>query len=66
MRDYTIGDIELTEEKIIELTAVRRSYKTWPKQSQWPLIELPQIPQWLLTEAVNHGYIMPDWPPEGY
>lgn len=66
VRDYTIGDIELAEEKIVELAAVRRSYKTWPKQSQWPLIELPYIPQWLLTEAVNHGYIMPIWPPEGY
>ncbi|CND78528.1 hypothetical protein [Yersinia kristensenii] len=62
--DYSIDDAPLTAEQRSELTKTRLLFKQWPTQEGWPLIELPDIPQWLLIESVNHGYRSPDWPPE--
>ncbi|EEO83653.1 hypothetical protein YPH_4292 [Yersinia pestis biovar Orientalis str. PEXU2] len=28
----------------------------------WPQVELPELPQWLLIEAMNQGYCIPNWP----
>ncbi|HDL7338297.1 TPA: phage tail protein [Yersinia enterocolitica] len=62
--DYSIDDTPLTEVQRTELTAIRTAYRVWPTQDDWPLIELPELPQWLLVEAVNQGYFVPTWPPE--
>ncbi|OVZ93422.1 phage tail protein [Yersinia kristensenii] len=61
--DYCIDDTPLAEAQRTELLAIRSSYRTWPTAENWPLIELPELPQWLLIEAVNQGYIVPTWPP---
>ncbi|WP_145588558.1 phage tail protein [Yersinia aldovae] len=62
--DYCIGDTPLTKAQRTELTTTRAAYRAWPALENWPLIELPELPQWLLIEAVNQGYIVPTWPPE--
>ncbi|MDR4896721.1 phage tail protein [Yersinia kristensenii] len=61
--DYSIDDAPLTAEQRSELTKTRLAFKQWPTQEGWPLIELPELSQWLLVEAVNQGYIVPTWPP---
>ncbi|HGF6567512.1 TPA: phage tail protein [Yersinia enterocolitica] len=60
--DYSIDDKPLTEAQRSELTATRAVYRAWPTLANWPLIELPALPQWLLIEAVNQGYRVPVWP----
>ncbi|EMY0610127.1 TPA: tail fiber assembly protein [Yersinia enterocolitica] len=60
--DYSIDDKPLTEAQRSELIATRAAYRSWPKLANWPLIELPELPQWLLIEAVNQGYRVPVWP----
>ncbi|HHX7277447.1 TPA: tail fiber assembly protein [Yersinia enterocolitica] len=60
--DYSIDDKPLTDAQRSELIAVRATYRAWPTSANWPLIELPALPQWLLIEAVNHGYRVPVWP----
>lgn len=60
--DYSIDDKPLTDEQRGELMAVRLAYKAWPAVANWPLVELPELPQWLLIEAVNNGYWVPVWP----
>ncbi|WP_233420383.1 phage tail protein [Yersinia bercovieri] len=60
--DYSIDDIPLTTQQRDELTTTRAAYRAWPTVENWPLIELPELPQWLLIEAVNQGYIVPTWP----
>lgn len=60
--DYSINDIALTEAERTELLSVRQDFKKWPNQEGWPAIELPKIPQWLLIEAANNGYIAFEWP----
>lgn len=60
--DFSVDDIPLTESKRSELIATRAAYRAWPTLADWPLIELPDIPQWLLIEAVNKGYRVPIWP----
>lgn len=67
--DYSIGDVPLTEDQRRELIATRAMYRTWPTLAGWPLIVLPAIGKfdkshWLLVEAVNNGYVVPEWPPE--
>lgn len=67
--DYSIDDAPLTESQRSELITARLAFKQWPTLAGWPLIELPVISQpdksrWLLTEAVNNGYVVPVWPPE--
>ncbi|EQB2038605.1 phage tail protein [Yersinia enterocolitica] len=61
--DYCIDDIPLTQNQLTELATVRAAYRAWPTLEGWPLIELPELSQWLLVEAVNQGYIVPTWPP---
>lgn len=61
--DYCIDDIPLTTAQRDELTTTRAIYRAWPKLELWPLIKLPELPQWLLIEAVNQGYRVPVWPP---
>ncbi len=61
--DYSIDDSPLTDTQRAELTATRAAYRAWPTVENWPQVELPELPQWLLIEAVNQGYIVPDWPP---
>ncbi|CND23623.1 phage tail protein [Yersinia pseudotuberculosis] len=60
--DYSIDDMPLTSEQRRELAETRLAFKTWPTQENWPRIELPDIPYWLLIEAVNQGYRVPVWP----
>jgi len=60
--DYTIADMKLSDEQLQELFAVRSAFKRWPTSEGWPVIELPEIPQWILIEAVNNGYVVYDWP----
>ncbi len=60
--DYCIDDLPLSEAQRSELIATRAAYRSWPTLSNWPLIELPELPQWLLIEAVNQGYRVPVWP----
>lgn len=60
--DYTILDQPLSGEQSTELATVRETFKKWPSQEGWPQIELPEIPQWLLVEAVNNGYVVYNWP----
>ncbi|EPT8339409.1 phage tail protein [Enterobacter hormaechei subsp. xiangfangensis] len=62
--DYTINDTELTEDEREELMSVRLTFKKWPTIDGWPGIALPDIPQWLLVEAVNNGYRVYSWPEE--
>lgn len=62
VQDYTIDDVPLTEEQKAELVEVRLEFKRWPSVDGWPNINLPEIPRWILIEAVNNGYIVPDWP----
>ncbi|MCW6551168.1 phage tail protein, partial [Yersinia ruckeri] len=62
--DYSIDDAPLTEPQRRELIATRSAYRAWPTVENWPLIELPDISQWLLIEAVNQGYRVPVWPQE--
>ncbi|EPD1595154.1 phage tail protein [Yersinia enterocolitica] len=62
--DYSIDDTPLTEIQRTVLTTTRAAYRVWPTLEDWPLIELPEPPQWLLIEAVNQGYRVPVWPPE--
>ncbi|WP_145554843.1 phage tail protein [Yersinia canariae] len=64
LSDYCIDDAPLAAEQRTELTETRATYRAWPTQENWPLIELPELPQWLLIEAVNQGYRVPVWPPE--
>lgn len=61
--DYSIDDTPLTNTQRTELTANRAEYRAWPTVESWPLIALPELPQWLLIEAVNQGYRVPVWPP---
>ncbi|WP_145588500.1 phage tail protein [Yersinia aldovae] len=61
--DYCIGDTQLTEAQRTALMEARTAYRSWPTVESWPLIELPELPQWLLIEAVNQGYRVPAWPP---
>ncbi|HDL8115219.1 phage tail protein [Yersinia enterocolitica] len=60
--DFSINDNPLTADKLTELIATRAAYRQWPTLDNWPLIELPELPQWLLVEAVNQGYRVPVWP----
>ncbi|HDL7334537.1 TPA: tail fiber assembly protein [Yersinia enterocolitica] len=60
--DYSIDDSPLTDEQRSELMAVRLAFKAWPIVTGWPLVEMPELPQWLLIEAVNQGYRVPVWP----
>ncbi|ORM50743.1 tail fiber assembly protein [Mixta calida] len=60
--DYTINDISLSDEQREELLKVRASFKTWPNDDGWPKIALPEIPSWILIEAVDNGYVVPVWP----
>lgn len=62
--DYSIGDVPLSEEQRAQVLAARQAFKAWPTQLNWPLIDLPELPYWLLIEAVNRGYRVPNWPPE--
>lgn len=62
VEDYTINDIPLTGEQREELLKVRSSFKVWPNAEGWPLIQLPEIPSWILIEAVNNGYVTRVWP----
>ncbi|EMY3532207.1 phage tail protein [Yersinia ruckeri] len=67
--DYSIDDIPLTSTQRTELMVTRAAYRSWPTLAGWPLIELPVIGEsdksrWLLIEAVNNGYVVPEWPPE--
>ncbi|ELI7915165.1 tail fiber assembly protein [Yersinia enterocolitica] len=64
--DYSIDDSPLTDEQRSELMAVRLAFKAWPTVTGWPLVELPELPQWLLIEAVNNGYRVPVWPDAAY
>lgn len=66
--DYSIDDEPLTEDQRRELIATRLAFKQWPMLADWPLIALPVMGEldksrWLLTEAVNNGYVVPVWPP---
>ncbi|WP_235895050.1 MULTISPECIES: phage tail protein [Yersinia] len=61
--DYSIDDAPMSAAQRAELTATRALYRAWPTVESWPLIELPELPQWLLVEAVNQGYRVPVWPP---
>ncbi|PHZ33730.1 phage tail protein [Yersinia kristensenii] len=63
LSDYSIDDTLLTNAQRTELTATRALYRAWPTLESWPLIELPELPQWLLVEAVNQDYRVPVWPP---
>ncbi|EKN6156618.1 phage tail protein [Yersinia enterocolitica] len=60
--DYSIDDMPLTEAQRSELTIIRAAYRAWPTVAGWPLVEMPELPQWLLIEAVNQGYRVPVWP----
>ncbi|EOY1422735.1 phage tail protein [Yersinia sp. Marseille-Q3913] len=60
--DYSIDDMPLTEAQRSELTIIRAAYRAWPTVAGWPLVEMPELPQWLLIEAVNQGYRVPAWP----
>jgi hypothetical protein len=60
--DYSISDVPLSAEQRAELLAVRQAYKSWTNEPGWPLVELPELPVWLLIEAVNRGYRVPEWP----
>jgi hypothetical protein len=62
LEDYTINDTVLSDEQRDELLKVRANFKTWPSQQNWPNIEFPEIPLWILIEAVNNGYVTSDWP----
>ncbi|EKY1962933.1 tail fiber assembly protein [Cronobacter sakazakii] len=64
MQDYTINDVPLTEKQYAEVIEVRLNYKRWPTMDGWPNIQLPEIPRWILIEAVNSGYVFPTWPKE--
>ncbi|MEB2439864.1 phage tail protein [Citrobacter braakii] len=52
----------LSDEQRSELRQTRADYKNWPECRDWPGIELPDVPQWLLVEAVNNGYVVYNWP----
>ena len=60
--DFTVNNVLLTSEQLSELLDVRQKFKVWPELEGWPAIELPAIPQWILIEAVNNGYIVRNWP----
>lgn len=60
--DFTINNVLLTSEQLSELLDVRQKFKVWPELEGWPAIELPVIPQWILIEAVNNGYVVRNWP----
>jgi Caudovirales tail fibre assembly protein. len=60
--DFTISDAKLSNEQLDELYAVRSAFKRWPTSEDWPNVELPEIPQWILIEAVNNGYVVLNWP----
>ncbi|HEI3291148.1 TPA: tail fiber assembly protein [Escherichia coli] len=60
--DFTINNIPLTAEQQAELLDVRQKFKLWPESEGWPNVELPAIPQWILIEAVNNGYVVKNWP----
>ncbi|MGU3835721.1 tail fiber assembly protein [Citrobacter portucalensis] len=60
--DFTINNAPLTTAQKAELLDVRQKFKLWPENEGWPAIELPAIPQWILIEAVNNGYIVKNWP----
>jgi hypothetical protein len=62
LADYSIANNPLSNEQRAELLLVRSQYKEWPSQEGWPLIELPDIPRWILVEAVNQGYEVYNWP----
>ncbi|HHH0018846.1 TPA: phage tail protein, partial [Yersinia enterocolitica] len=64
--DYSIDDMPLTEAQRSELISTRAAYRSWPTVAGWPLVELPELPQWLLIEAVNNGYRVPVWPDAAY
>lgn len=60
--DYSIDDTPLTEAQCTELTTTRALYRLWPTVDSWSLVELPELPQWPLIEAMNQGYRVPVWP----
>lgn len=62
--DYSIKDEGLTASQINDLMETRKLYKSWPKQKDWPLIELPKVPKWLLDHTIANGYKEPLWPPK--
>uniref|UniRef100_A0A7M2QMY4 Tail fiber assembly protein n=1 Tax=feces metagenome TaxID=1861841 RepID=A0A7M2QMY4_9ZZZZ len=62
MADFSINDVSLTDEQQKEVIEIRQKYKAWPMADGWPYIELPVIPRWILIEAANNGYVVPDWP----
>ena len=58
-----IGTVILTQAQFDEVATVRAKFKAWPKEKDWPLIEIPAIPQWILIEAANNGFVVLTWPP---
>ena len=59
--DYTINDIYLTSEQRQELFDIRLGFKKWPKSEGWPLISLPPVPDWILSDLNGKGYKLPEW-----
>lgn len=60
--DYTINDEMITESQRREAAQVRISLKTWPKSPGWPMIPLPEIPDWMMLEAQKNGFQHKQWP----
>lgn len=57
--DYSIKNIVLSEIQRAKLIEVRNAFRTWTEAEKWHESSLPDMPIWLMNEAVSNGWIPP-------
>lgn len=60
--DYTISDELLSDDERRQAAKIRVSFKSWPKTEGWPMVALPDVPDWMMREAQKNGFINKTWP----
>ncbi len=54
--DYTIHDEYLSPQQVSQLRSVRLIWKQYPRHPMFHRLPPPEIPAWILREAIAHGF----------
>lgn len=57
--DYSIKNVALSDAQRAKLIEVRNSFRTWTENEKWFNSSLPNMPIWLMSEAVSNGWRPP-------